>query len=155
MKTTNKIIIVAIVSIVGLYFITQAYFVVQTLTKPVVMELNLPDGGESENSTTTVKSSETMNIFPCGGSKVYYEIEKDSGFFKINSTEFRTFLLNQKKNIGENFTIVIKATKNAQYKDMVDILDECAITGNKRYAILKITDSEDKKIEILLNNQPH
>ncbi|MEY4540928.1 MAG: hypothetical protein RLZZ306_2685, partial [Bacteroidota bacterium] len=59
----------------------------------------------------------------------------------------RTVLFDMKKRIGENFTIVIKAAKGAKYKNMVDLLDECAITGNKRYAILGIDPSSEELVK--------
>jgi hypothetical protein len=42
---------------------------------------------------------------------------------------------------------VIKPTKKAKYRNMVDMLDECAITGNKRYALLQIDPASEDLIK--------
>ena len=35
----------------------------------------------------------------------------------------------------ENFTVIIKPTDDANYKNFVDMLDEMALTKNERYGI--------------------
>lgn len=51
----------------------------------------------------------------------------------------------------ENFTIIIKPADDSQYKTMVDMLDELAITRSERYGISELNDKEknlyQKKIE--------
>jgi antitoxin component of MazEF toxin-antitoxin module len=52
-----------------------------------------------------------------------------------------------KAKVGNNFTIVIKPTKKAKYRNMIDMLDECAITNNKRYALLEIDPDTEALIK--------
>ena len=58
--------------------------------------------------------------------------------------EFRQALQeNAKKVGGDKFVVVIKPTKESTYKNMVDVLDEMAITKLKRYALVdELTDAE-------------
>jgi biopolymer transport protein ExbD len=42
----------------------------------------------------------------------------------------------------EDFVVVIKPTQDATYKNTVDILDEMTINAVKRFAIVKISDTE-------------
>lgn len=133
---------------VDLGFLLITFFMLTTtLAKPVVMELNMPDKTETEEKSP-VKMSETLTVIPDAEKVYYYQGLPTDATTQIQKTDYsnkgiRTILFDLKKRIGDNFTIVIKASKGAKYKNMVDLLDECVITGNKRYAILEIDpDSE-------------
>ncbi|MEA5458361.1 biopolymer transporter ExbD [Arcicella sp. LKC2W] len=133
---------------VDLGFLLITFFMLTTtLAKPVVMELNMPDKTETEEKSP-VKMSETLTVIPDAEKVYYYQGLPTDATTQLQKTDYsnkgiRTVLFDLKKRIGDNFTIVIKASKGAKYKNMVDLLDECVITGNKRYAILEIDpDSE-------------
>ena len=133
---------------VDLGFLLITFFMLTTtLAKPVVMQLNMPDKTETEEKSP-VKMSETLTVIPDAEKVYYYQGLPTDATTQLLKTDYsnkgiRTILFDMKKRIGDNFTIVIKASKGAKYKNMVDLLDECVITGNKRYAILEIDpDSE-------------
>ncbi len=133
---------------VDLGFLLITFFMLTTtLAKPVVMQLNMPDKTETEEKSP-VKMSETLTVIPDAEKVYYYQGLPTDATTQLLKTDYsnkgiRTILFDMKKRIGDNFTIVIKASKGAKYKNMVDLLDECTITGNKRYAILEIDpDSE-------------
>jgi biopolymer transport protein ExbD len=133
---------------VDLGFLLITFFMLTTtLAKPVVMQLNMPDKTETKD-TSPVKMSETLTVIPDAEKVYYYQGLPTDATTQLLKTDYsnkgiRTILFDMKKRIGDNFTIVIKASKGAKYKNMVDLLDECTITGNKRYAILEIDpDSE-------------
>src|SRR5262249_19525109 len=44
--------------------------------------------------------------------------------------------------IDKDFVVVIKADPDATYKNVVDMLDEMTINNVKRFAMVKITDTE-------------
>ncbi|HJW16359.1 MAG TPA: hypothetical protein VJ499_04535, partial [Flavisolibacter sp.] len=46
----------------------------------------------------------------------------------------------------KDFVVVIKPNEDATYKNTVDILDEMTINDVKRFAIVDITDDENKLI---------
>lgn len=46
----------------------------------------------------------------------------------------------------EDFVVVIKPTPEASYKNTVDILDEMTINGVKRFAMVKISDTEKEMV---------
>ncbi|MBC7947704.1 MAG: biopolymer transporter ExbD [Chitinophagaceae bacterium] len=48
--------------------------------------------------------------------------------------------------IDEDFVVVIKPTAEATYKNTVDILDEMTINNVKRFAMVKISDTEKEMI---------
>ena len=46
-----------------------------------------------------------------------------------------------------DFVVVIKPTEDATYKNTVDILDEMTINGVKRFAMVKISDTEKQLVQ--------
>ena len=137
---------------VDLGFLLITFFMLTTtLAKPVVMELNMPDKTETEEKSP-VKMSETLTVIPDAEKVYYYQGLPNDATTQLFKTDYsnkgiRTILFDMKQRIGTNFTIVIKAAKTAKYKNMVDMLDECVITGNKRYAILEIDPLTEELIK--------
>jgi biopolymer transport protein ExbD len=50
-------------------------------------------------------------------------------------------------DLDRDFVVVIKPTEDATYKNTVDILDEMTINDVKRFAMVKISDSEKQAIQ--------
>jgi len=102
--------------------------------------------------TSPVRCSESLNVVLDDQNKVFYYqgLECNS---KVNSTDFsdngiRKVLFDYKRRIGDNFTVVIKSTDKAKYRNMIDLLDEMKITNNRRYAIVNITPDDEKLLSI-------
>ena len=137
---------------VDLGFLLITFFMLTTtLAKPVVMQLNMPDKTEKVDKAE-VKMSETLTVIPDVEKVYYYQGLPNDAATQLLTTNYsnkgiRTVLFDMKQRIGTNFTIVIKAAKTAKYKNMVDLLDECVITGNKRYAILEIDPGTEELIK--------
>ena len=53
----------------------------------------------------------------------------------------------QNAALDKDFVVVIKPSANATYKNTVDILDEMTINAVKRFAMVKISDTERELIE--------
>ena len=53
----------------------------------------------------------------------------------------------QNAALDKDFVVVIKPSPNATYKNTVDILDEMTINAVKRFAMVKISDTEKELIE--------
>lgn len=53
----------------------------------------------------------------------------------------------EKADIDKDFVVVIKPNAEASYKNTVDILDEMTINAVKRFAMVKITDTENEMIK--------
>jgi len=128
---------------VDLGFLLITFFMLTTtLAKPVTMQLNMPDKTDTKE-TSPVKLSETLTVCPDENKVYYYQgIPTEAGTVmqvtNYSETGIRKVIADLKAKVGNNFTIVIKPTKNAKYRNMIDMLDECAITNNKRYALLEI-----------------
>jgi len=137
---------------VDLGFLLITFFMLTTtLAKPVTMQLNMPDKTDTKE-TSPVKLSETLTVCP-DESKVYYYqgIPTEAGTVmqvtNYSETGIRKVIADLKAKVGNNFTIVIKPTKGAKYRNMIDMLDECAITNNKRYALLEIDPDTEALIK--------
>jgi biopolymer transport protein ExbD len=141
---------------VDLGFLLITFFMLTTtLQKPQVMTLNMPDKDDkTDTKTMPVKVSETITLIPWENGRLYWfqglptdpktVVEKTD----LSAKGLRQVLL-QKKNdpeIGEKFTIVMKPYKKSNYKTVVDALDEFAITGCERYAIVGIHPTDEALI---------
>ncbi len=134
---------------VDLGFLLITFFILATtLSKPSSMTLNVPDKTKQEE-TEPIKASNVMTVFMGKDNKAYYIFGKAANEDPEVKTvgygyEFRQALLeNAKKVGGDKFVVVIKPTKESTYKNMVDVLDEMAITKLKRYALVdELTDAE-------------
>jgi len=137
---------------VDLGFLLITFFMLTTtLAKPVTMQLNMPDKTDTKE-TSPVKLSETLTVCPDEKKVYYYQgIPTEAGTVmqvtNYSETGIRKVIADLKAKVGNNFTIVIKPTKNAKYRNMIDMLDECAITNNKRYALLEIDPDTEALIK--------
>lgn len=54
----------------------------------------------------------------------------------------------QTADLDKDFVVVIKPNEDATYKNTVDMLDEMTINNVKRFAMVKITDTENQLIKV-------
>ncbi len=134
---------------VDLGFLLITFFMLTTtLQKPQTMQLNMPDDTDKKE-TMPLKMSESITVTPQEGGRLYwYQGVSTDPATKVEATNYsdkglRQVLLEQKAKIGDKFTIVLKPMKKSNYKNVVDILDEFAITGCERYAIVGIAPPDE------------
>lgn len=149
---------VDLTAMVDLAFLLITFFMLTTsLSKPQSMDLTMPDKLEDTDRTPPQEAPEsrTMTIL----------IGKDRGlkYFMGRFDEplegptdqtygkdgIRKVILQKMANLKsrnlegkEGLIVLIKATDDATYTDMIDILDEMAITGVAIYSIQDMTDAE-------------
>lgn len=143
-----------------------------TMSSPTTMDLNMPKETEKKDEETKVKQSGALTIMLGKADRVYYyegELEPTGANFK--ATDFkgiRDEIIRKKKEViasytgdpaceekakekgrdpkaecqDQDFVVVIKPMEDATYKNTVDILDEMTINAVKRFAMVKISDSE-------------
>jgi biopolymer transport protein ExbD len=133
---------------VDLGFLLITFFMLTTsLMKPVTMQLNMP----VDKGTSPVKCSESLNVVIDSENRVHYfqgECNPTVHTTDFSGNGIRQVLFDYKRKIGDAFTVVIKSTDKAKYRNMVDLLDEMTITNNKRYAIVGITKEDEKLISM-------
>lgn len=155
---------------VDLGFLLITFFMLTTtLNKPQIMALVMPDKDIKKEDVEPVKESKVLTLLLGANDKVYwYEGITDA---KLDSTDYsaegvRQVILNKmdkvkaqfqtetykkknKEGIEEEHTdgsyvnVIIKPTKEARYKNLVDALDEMAITKVRYYVILDVSPLEE------------
>jgi biopolymer transport protein ExbD len=73
---------------------------------------------------------------------VTFRNKRQSGKLVVADTTADQEIKNMKKNDSKGPIVLIKADDKAKYKDIVDIIDEMAITNIASYAIVDITPVE-------------
>ncbi len=155
---------------VDLGFLLITFFMLTTtLAKPQIMALVMPEKDVKNIDLEPVKESKVLTLLLGANDKVYwYEgITKPT----LDSTDYsaeglRKVILNKMDKVNQAFgmdeyedaktkemkkgsfiTVLIKPTKEARYKNLVDALDEMAITKVRYYVILDISPDEEKFIK--------
>nr|WP_297307344.1 biopolymer transporter ExbD [uncultured Flavobacterium sp.] len=150
---------VDLTAMVDLAFLLITFFMLTTsLSKPQSMELTMPDKKDVDvTDKQEAKESKTMTILiGKDNSLKYYMGMFDSPYQGIGPTDttygkngIRQVILQKMANLKaqgfvdkDGLLVLIKSTDDAIYTNMIDILDEMAITGVKLYAINDMTEAE-------------
>jgi len=133
---------------VDLGFLLVTFFMLTTtFSKPQTMEINMPVKPKEEvpaEEENALKASKALNILIGADNKLYwYRGLPTEPIDPIQETNFsadgiRKVLVEKNATIKE-MVVLIKPTDNANYKNVVDILDEMSISDIKRYALVDIT----------------
>jgi biopolymer transport protein ExbD len=155
-----------------------------TMSSPTTMDLNMPKDTDKQDEETKVKQSGALTIMLGKNNNVYYyegELAPDGSNFK--ATDFagiRKELIRKKKDViaayrgdaaceqkardkgrdpkaecqDQDLVVVIKPMNEATYKNTVDILDEMTINAVKRFAMVKISDTERDLVNMTEGNAP-
>lgn len=143
-KKSTKIDMTAMVDVA---FLLLTFFILTTtLAQPQTMELNLPpkkDDIEEEEREIKVKEEKILTLILGEEDQVYFYKGVPDQEGVLDQTSFdpqgvrkiiRTHLVSVNDPI-----IVIKPNETCRYKNVVDILDEMAITQAKKYAMTDVT----------------
>ena len=146
---------------VDLGFLLITFFMLATtMTKPSAMSVFFP---KPDNGFQPIKASRVLTLFLGAHDNIYYldgiaaddskaqsslkTIQPGIGLRNVIFTSQRRVNSLQRSTDTENdgLTVVIKPTAVSNYKNMVDVMDEMAITKSKRYALVdQLTDIEKK-----------
>lgn len=147
-----------------------------TMSSPTTMDLNMPKDTDKQEEQTEIKQSGALTLMLGKDDKVfYYEGELGPNGENFKQTTFkgiRDIIINKRKSViaayrgspaceekakakgrdprtscqDEDFVVVIKPTDNASFGNTVDILDEMTINAVKRFAMVKISDTEKELV---------
>lgn len=141
---------------VDLAFLLITFFMlVTTFNKPNVMDLGLPAKPKDEKQKPQdidIKLQNSISIIIGKDNRIFYHQQDQAGLNDqtLLETNFDregiTKVIEQAKAgaIDKNiFTVIIKPTDDAVYKNFVDMLDEMAITKNERYGVTDVKPWEE------------
>lgn len=140
---------------VDLAFLLITFFMlVTTFNKPNVMDLGLPAKPKDpkQQPDTEIDLTNSISIIIGKDNRIFYHQLDRAGLTAENLKETTfdregiTKVIEQAKANAKDkdkFTVIIKPTDDAVYKNFVDILDEMAITKNEIYGITDIKPWEE------------
>lgn len=156
---------VDLTAMVDLAFLLITFFMLTTsLSKPQSMDLTMPDKIKDDPTTKPQEAPESRTLTILIGKdrklKYYMGLLKEP-YQNVGPTDItyggegiRKVILQKMANLKtrpkpeeREIIVLIKATEDATYTDMIDILDEMAITGVKIYALQDITEEEKEVMQ--------
>lgn len=135
---------------VDLNFLMLMFFMfTTTFSKPNVMDLGLPAKPKKDQKQpdTEIKLSNSISLIIGKDNRIFYHQQDqadltDQTLFETNfDREGITKVIEQAKANAfdkTKFTVIIKPTDDAVYKNFVDILDEMAITKSEQYGVTDV-----------------
>ena len=136
---------------VDLNFLMLMFFMfTTTFSKPNVMDLGLPAKPKKDApkpKDTQIDLTNSISIIIGKDNKIFYHQLDEAGLTEENLKETTfdregiTKVIEQAKRNAKDvtkFTVIIKPTDDAVYKNFVDILDEMAVTKSEQYGVTEI-----------------
>lgn len=148
---------------VDLGFLLITFFMfTTTFSKPNVMDLGLPAKPKKDQPKpppTEIKLSNSISILLGKDNRVFWHQQDASSLndqtlmeTTLDREGIRKVIQQAKSRAADQskFTVIIKPTDDAVYKNFVDILDEMAITKSEQYGVTDVKPWEkavyDKKV---------
>lgn len=150
---------------VDLGFLLITFFMfTTTFSKPNIMDLGLPakPKPEEQQKMPDVEIDVTNSItFIIGKNNKLFWHQQAAGALTVDNLNETSYdpdgvakvidAVKKRAKKPENFTVIIKPTEDASYKNFVDILDEMEITNSERYGVGEIKPAEkaiyDQKVQ--------
>ncbi|MCC6726270.1 MAG: biopolymer transporter ExbD [Saprospiraceae bacterium] len=153
---------VDLTAMVDLGFLLITFFMLATtFNKPKAMEVNKPakDDEIDQKDLPEIKQSKTYTVLIAANDKAYCYTasDDDSGNVSVDSTDFsrtgfRERLRERQKAVAtqwgsqDELFVLIKPLPQSDYRNLVNVLDEMAINGVKKYAIIDEFNGPDSLI---------
>ncbi|SKC87199.1 ExbD/TolR family protein [Ohtaekwangia koreensis] len=135
---------------VDLAFLLLTFFMLTSkLQDPFIMEVTVPDKVKETTPLPMVKAERVITLILGEKNKVYwYHGVQDP---KVHVTDFspqgiRKLLLDKNSEIKDMY-LLIKPSDKSRYQNLVDILDEIAITKALRYSLVPITPLDEALVQ--------
>jgi biopolymer transport protein ExbD len=158
-KQKKKLIKIDMTPMVDLNFLLLMFFMFTTnFTKPNVMDLGLPAKGTPTTDPVMHQKNQVTFILGKDNRVFYHQSNKDdlntsnlkeTNFNGVNVSKIISEAYKNAPN-QENFTVIIKPTDEANYKNFVDMLDNLAIAKKERYGVTDIKPWETKVYKELI-----
>lgn len=142
---------------VDLGFLLISFFVITAeLSKPAAMNLAMPK--DTDGPLNQLGESYALTLLLDGDKNYYYEKSweqalQEQAIKQINAGEVRK-VINEKQRLLDDtlvykegrkgLMVLIKPSARANYKTVVDMLDEAVISEVKKYALVKLSEEENE-----------
>ena len=131
---------------VDLAFLLLTFFMLATtFSKPKTMELVMPEKPKPDDLPPKVQERTVLTILLAKNNKVvWYQgiTNPQPTVTNYSSTGVRKVLLEKSREVGKKFVVLIKPSDGSTYRNVVDILDEMAITNVRSYALVDIATTD-------------
>ena len=147
-KTKKLSTRVDLTPMVDLGFLLITFFIfTTTMARPKAMGLILPKD-VPEKIRIPVKEGAVITLLPAKNNLVYYYEGRDPKNMKVTDFKsIRDIILDKKRRTDPTwFEVILKPSKDATYKNTVDIINEMTIDDVHHYALVEITSDEYKII---------
>lgn len=141
---------------VDLGFLLLTFFVLTTtMSTPTTMPVVVPeDRPEDTTKLPPVAEGKVLNLLVSGKNRIFYyqgikDVELSMTTYSPNG--LRPIVQDYQKKVRENYKnssdkdpliVIVKMTKDATFKNWVDIIDEMNITNQRKYVLIDITPDE-------------
>ena len=141
---------------VDLGFILITFFVfTSALAQPTVMELKVPNDQLIDIHDSICESCALTLILAENNQLYYYEGKEENLNLKTSnysSKGIRQLIIDKHKKVKtirgrDDMVLIIKPGDNSNFKNLINIVDECSINMLKRYYIAEITGKEKVEME--------
>jgi biopolymer transport protein ExbD len=133
---------------VDLAFLLLTFFVLTTtLYDPFVLRLDMPEKLTNIDKQKPIKAEKVLTLVLGAQGKIYWYIGVANGKAEITNFSGNGVrkILSDKKAKIENLHVLIKASDQSQYKNLIDVLDEMIIGEIERYTIVEM-EKPDKEL---------
>lgn len=137
---------------VDLAFLLLTFFILTTvLMKATVIETVVPEKA-IDTPQPAVPAKRVLSFYLAGDNKLLWQIGNgELTAIPFHHQEVNKLLSTQNSKI-ENMIVMIKATSDSRYQNMVDILDELGIADIKRYYLIDATADEYHQVKLTLTS---
>ncbi|MCD9017421.1 ExbD/TolR family protein [Parachryseolinea silvisoli] len=125
---------------VDLAFLLLTFFMLTTeLSKQYVMPLTMPAKPDNDEQVPLINGKRVLSVVLGPHDKVHWYMGEEGMPTVTSMRNIRKVLLEKRSQV-DSLYVMIKPSDKSRYQNMVDILDEMAITDIKWFSLVTITD---------------
>ena len=129
---------------VDIAFLLLIFFMVTTVFRtPQAMEINLPP----KDVQVPIAQSKIMKLRVLPGPQMFYNVGEDDPE-KIELSGLSPIVKDKDKEIS-GLVVLIQIHEEAEFHNMVDIIDELDLAGMTRFSLAPLSEEEAKEVEAL------
>ena len=117
-----------------------------SLSKPQTMEISMPSNDKvTEEEQNKVQASRAITVILGGDNQLFYYTGEPNyeDYNSLKETSYEADGLRElRKNEKTSPIVMIKASDDASYKNLIDVLDEMQICNISKYAIVDMTEGD-------------